>query len=59
MAKFKRRLERRAARAAVRHSAHGVSAKVHRKPFRSTSLIIFGGIVGGAAAFVAGRRTAA
>ena len=58
MARFKRRIERRAARAAVRHSAHGVSAKVHRKPLRSASLISFGAIVGGAAAFFAGRRTA-
>jgi len=58
MAKLKRTIGRRAARAAVRHSAHGVSAKVQRKPVRSASLISFGAIVGAAAAFLAGRRTA-
>jgi hypothetical protein len=58
MAKLKRTIGRRAARAAVRHSAHGVSAKVQRKPVRSASLISLGAIVGAAAAFLAGRRTA-
>jgi len=58
MAKLKRTIGRRAARAAVRHSAHGVSSKVQRKPVRSASLISLGAIVGAAAAFLAGRRTA-
>jgi hypothetical protein len=58
MSTFKRTIERRAARAAVHHSAHGVAAKVKRKPLRSVSLLSVGVVFGGAAGWLAGRRTA-
>jgi len=56
--KLKRAIGRRAARATVRHSAHGVTAKVQRKPLRSASLLSVGAAFGGAAGWLAGRRTA-
>jgi hypothetical protein len=58
MSKFKRTIERKAARAAVRHSAHGVAAKARRRPLRSASLLSVGVACGGAAGWLAGRRTA-
>jgi hypothetical protein len=56
--RLKRTIGRRAAKAAVRHSAHGVVAKVQRKPLRSAKLLSVGVLVGGAAGWLAGRRTA-
>jgi hypothetical protein len=58
MSNLKRTMARKAARATVRHTAHGVSAKVQRKPLRSASLLSVGALVGGAAAWLAARRIA-
>ena len=56
MKSWQRVIARRAAKAAVRHSAHGVVAKVQRRPLRSASLIGLGAAVGVAAGWLAGRR---
>lgn len=58
MNSLKRTLGRRAARAAVRHSAHGVAAKMTRRPLRSATLVSAGAFVGGLAGWLTGRRTA-
>jgi len=58
MSKLKRAIGRRAARATVRHGAQGVTAKFQRKPLRSASLLSVGAAFGGAAGWLAGRRTA-
>jgi hypothetical protein len=59
MSRFKRMIGRKAARATVRHTAHGVSAKVRRKPLRSASLISVGAILGSAATLLRRRRSTA
>ena len=62
MSRLKREIGRRAARATVRHSAHGVTSKIQRRPLRSASLlsvgVSLGAAFGGAAGWLAGRRTA-
>ena len=52
----KRALGRRAAKATVRHSAHGAAAKVQRRPLRSASLLSAGAVVGAGVGWLAGRR---
>jgi hypothetical protein len=47
---------KRAARAAVRHSAHGVVAKVQRRPLRSSTLVGIGVVAGAAASWLGSRR---
>jgi hypothetical protein len=59
MTKLRRIIGRKAAKVTFRHSAHGVAAKVQRKPLRSASLLSIGGLVGVAAGWAAGRKTAA
>jgi hypothetical protein len=49
---------KRAARATVKHSAHGVATKVKRRPVRSASLLSVGAVVGAATGWLAGRKTA-
>ncbi len=56
MTPLRRIIARKAAKAAVRHSAHGVVAKVQRKPLRTASLLGAGVVVGGAVGWLAGRR---
>ena len=63
MTRLRRTLERKAAKKAakalVRHSAHGVVAKVERKPLRTASLLVTGLLVGSGAGWLAGRKTSA
>ena len=54
MSKFRRTIGKKAAKAAVRHSAHGVSAKVQRRPLRSIRLLGIGATVGALAGWAAG-----
>jgi hypothetical protein len=58
-AKLKWFLGRKAARAAARHTAHGMSAKVKRQPLRSAKLVSAGAAIGAAAGFLAGRGKSA
>jgi hypothetical protein len=62
MAKLSRTLGKKATKATVRHSVHGVASKAQRKPLRSATLLgaggVIGGLLGGAAGWLAGRKTA-
>jgi hypothetical protein len=49
-------LGKKAAKATVRHTAHGFASKAQRKPLRSGGLLGAGALVGGAAGWLAGRR---
>lgn len=61
MSNMRSSLGRKAAKATVRHSVRGFSAKAQRKPLRSITLLTLGGLVGGligaTAGWVAGRNT--
>jgi len=58
MAPFTRTLGKKATKATVRHSVRGVASKAQRKPLRSATLLSVGGLVGAAAGWLAGRKTA-
>ena len=58
MANLSRTLGRKATKATVRHSIRGFASKAQRKPLRSVSLLSAGGVLGAAAGWVAGRKTA-
>lgn len=49
---------RKAAKATVKHSAHGVVAKAQRKPLRSTTLLALGALLGTGAGWAAARSKA-
>jgi hypothetical protein len=51
MASIKTKLAGRAAKKAVRHTAHGTASRLRRDPLRSSTLLAIGGLVG----FVMGR----
>jgi hypothetical protein len=51
-------ISKKATKATVRHSVHGVASKAQRKPLRSASLLAIGGAVGATAGWLAGRKTA-
>jgi hypothetical protein len=42
----------------VRHSVRGFASKAQRQPLRSASLLSAGGVIGAAAGWFAGRKTA-
>jgi hypothetical protein len=56
MATLGRTIGKKATKATVRHSAHGVAAKAKRKPLRTASLLSIGGVLGIAAGWTAGRK---
>jgi hypothetical protein len=58
MATLTRTLGKKATKATVRHSLHGVKSKAQRKPLRSATLLSLGGLFGAAAGWFAGRKTA-
>lgn len=58
MKTLRRSLGRKAAKAAFRHTAHGVASKAQRKPLRSASLLSAGATIGLVAGWLAGRKTA-
>jgi hypothetical protein len=58
MAKLSRKVERKAAKATVKHSTRGLSSKAKRQPLRSVSLLGLGGAVGATVGWFAGRKTA-
>ena len=47
---------RKAAKATVRHSVRGFTAKAKRKPLRTASLLTAGGVVGVLVGWFAGRK---
>ena len=58
MSKLGRSVGKKATKATVKHSAHGLSSKAKRQPMRSVSLLSVGGAVGAAVGWFAGRKTA-
>ena len=58
MSKIKRIIGIKATKATARHTARGLSAKAHRKPLRSVSLIGAGAAFGLVAGWAAGRASA-
>jgi hypothetical protein len=53
--RLKRTIGIKAAKAAAKHSAHGVAEKAQRRPLRSTTLLGAGILVGIGVGFAAGR----
>jgi len=56
MPRLKHVAAERATRAIIRHSAHGIVAKVRRRPLRSATLLGAGIGVGALGGWAAGRR---
>ncbi len=52
---LKSTLARKAAKAGVKHTAHGTASKLKRSPMRATTLLALGGALG----FLAGRLSSA
>jgi hypothetical protein len=59
MSALARIVGKKAAKATVKHSAHGVAAKARRQPMRSATLLSIGAVLGVGAGWLAGRRTGA
>jgi hypothetical protein len=59
MPRLKRAAAQTATRAVLRHSVHGVAAKLRRRPLRSATLLGAGVGVGVLGGWMAGRRRAA
>lgn len=57
MSNIRGSLGKKAAKATVRHSVHGLEAKALRKPLRSVTLLAVGGVVGATAGWFAGRKS--
>ncbi len=57
MAKKRSSLGKKAAKATVRHSVRGFSSKAQRKPLRSATLLLAGGLLGATAGWFAARKT--
>ena len=57
MSTVTRIIGKKAAKATVRHSAHGVAAKAKRQPLRSVTLIGLGAAFGAGVGWLAGRHT--
>jgi len=55
MSTIKSTLARKAAKAAVKHTAHGTASKLKRDPVRAATLLSVGGALGAAAGWMAGR----
>lgn len=58
MSSVKSAVGRKAAKAVVVHSAHGVTSKVRRQPIRATRLLGLGALAGAGIGFAVGRTTA-
>lgn len=52
-----RKIGKKATRATLRHSVHGLVSKAQRQPFRSATLLTTGGVVGLTAGLVVGRKS--
>jgi hypothetical protein len=58
MPAIKKSLARKAAKTAVKHTAHGTVSKLRRDPMRAATLLGLGGAVGAVAGWMAGRSAA-
>jgi hypothetical protein len=50
---------RKAAKSGAKHTAHGATSKLKRKPLRAGTLLLVGGVFGVVAGWLAARSTAA
>jgi hypothetical protein len=55
---LKSRFARKAAKTGAKHTAHGAASKLKRKPMRTGTLLLVGGVFGAAAGWLAARNTA-
>jgi hypothetical protein len=55
MPEIKKLIARKAARSAVKHTAHGTASKFKRNPVRAATLLGLGGAVGALAGWMVGR----
>jgi hypothetical protein len=58
MPAIKKIVARKAAKTAVKHTAHGTVSKLRRDPVRVVTLLGLGGTIGAVAGWVAGRAAA-
>jgi hypothetical protein len=58
MPSIKKALARKAVRSTAKHSAHGATSKLKREPLRATTLLVFGGLLGGLAGWLFARSGA-
>jgi hypothetical protein len=56
---LKSRFVRKAAKSGAKHTAHGATSKLKRKPMRAGTLLLIGGAVGALAGWLAARGSAA
>lgn len=56
---LKSTLVRRAAKAGVKHTAHGTASKLKRRPLRAGTLLAIGGAIGALAGWMAARSITA
>jgi len=56
MAKITSFLGKKAAKATVRHTVHGVASKAQRQPLRTATLLSVGGVLGAVSGWVAGKK---
>jgi hypothetical protein len=48
-------LARKAVKTTAKHTAHGTASKLKHKPFRTTTLLAAGALIGGAIGWLVGR----
>jgi hypothetical protein len=51
----KTKLARKAVKSTAKHTAHGTASKLKHKPFRTTTLLAAGALLGGAIGWLVGR----
>jgi membrane protein YqaA with SNARE-associated domain len=51
----KTKLARKAVKTTAKHTAHGTVSKFSHKPFRSTTLLVTGALIGGLVGWLIGR----
>lgn len=56
MSKLRRTIGKKATKATVSHSVHGVAAKAKRKPLRAVTLLGLGGAIGAGLGWTLARK---
>jgi hypothetical protein len=59
MAKIGRTVGKKAAKATAKHTVKGIAAKAERRPLRSATLLMIGGVVGAGIGWTAARKAGA
>jgi hypothetical protein len=58
MSNLGRKIGKKATKATVQHSVHGMWSKAQRQPLRSATLLTTGGVIGWTVGWVTARKTA-